>query len=110
MQRARRPLFRQAFQQRAYAKCSPPGYKFAMISRLERISNVWFAAFVLPWIVIAIYVTCVLSIDPANLPWFHSEVGPVELVSALLFLPMCYFAGHVAYRLLNPRQGMSGAS
>ena len=81
-----------------------------MITRLERLSNVWFAAFVLPWIVIAIYLACVLSIDPANLPWFHSEVGPVELVSALLFLPMCYLAGHVAYRLLNPKSGMSAAS
>lgn len=74
-----------------------------MLSQLHRISNVWFAAFILPWIVIVAYVACVVSIAPENLPWFHSEVGPVELISALLFLPMAYLAGHIAYRLFNPK-------
>ncbi len=77
-----------------------------MTQAQPRRSSFWFSGFILPWIVCAIYVICLQFIEPDDLQWFHSEVGPVELVSALLFLPMAVFAAWVAFAL--HRHGSTG--
>ena len=61
---------------------------------------VWFCALALPLLVVGIYALITgVVLEPGDLPAFHSEAGPVELVTAALMLVAAIWAGRLAVRV-----------